>query len=109
LDDHAKRKATEIFVREALRGVRLIIDKPEEAADVLARRLKGGDAAFITDVLKRMTAMKVWGVNGGLERSTFDLTAGFYQKYGLVSGAVDFDKLAEPAAVDAALSTLSKR
>ena len=109
LDDPAKRKATAIFVREALRGVRLIVDQPEEAAEVLAKRLKGGDAAFIADVLKRMTAMKVWGVNGGLERATFDLTAGFYQKYGLLSGAVDFDKLAEPSVVEAALNTLAKR
>ena len=109
LDDPAKRKATEIFVREGLRGVRLIIDQPEEAANVLAKRLKGGDVAFIADVLKRMTAMKVWGANGGLERSTFDLTADFYQKYGLLSGAVDFDKIAEPSFIDAALDALARR
>jgi sulfonate transport system substrate-binding protein len=109
LDNPAKHKATEIFVREALRGVRLIVDHPDQAADVLAKRLKGGDAAFITSVLKRMTAMKVWGINGGLERSTFDLTAQFYKKYGLLKGDPDFNALAEPSFVNAALKQLGKR
>jgi len=109
LDDQTKRRAIGIFVREALRGVRLIIDEPAQAAAVLATRQKNGDVALITDVLKRMTAMKVWGVNGGLERSTFDLTANFYREYGLLAGPVDFDKLAEPSFVDAAIRRLGKR
>lgn len=109
LDDQAKKGATEIFVREALRGVRLIADKPQEAAEVLAKRLKGGDVALITSVLQKMTAMNVWGINGGLERSTFDLTADFYRQYGLLNGAVDFAKLADSSFVDAALQQLGKR
>jgi ABC-type nitrate/sulfonate/bicarbonate transport system substrate-binding protein len=109
LDDPAKHKATAVFVREALRGVRLIVDHPDQAAAVLAKRLKGGDAAFIESVLKRMTAMKVWGINGGLERSTFDLTAQFNKKYGLLKGDPDFNALAEPSFKDAALKTLGTR
>lgn len=109
LDNAEKRKATETFVREALRGVRLIVDHPDQAADVLAKRLKGGDAAFIKNVLERMTAMKVWGIDGGLERSTFDLTAKFYQKYGLLKGDVDFNALAEPSFRDAAIKALGQR
>jgi ABC-type nitrate/sulfonate/bicarbonate transport system substrate-binding protein len=109
LSDPEKRKATAIFVREALRGVRLIVDHPDQAAAVLAKRRKSNDEAFITDVLKKMTAMKVWGINGGLEQSVFDRTQAFYKKYGLLQGDVAFDKIAEPAFRDAALKELGKR
>jgi ABC-type nitrate/sulfonate/bicarbonate transport system substrate-binding protein len=109
LDDPAKREATGIFVREAFRGVRLIVDHPEQAADVLAKRLKSNDAPFIASVLKRMTAMNVWGLNGGLERSTFDLTEQFYKKYGLLNGDVDFNALADPSFIDSALKALGSR
>jgi hypothetical protein len=53
--------------------------------------------------------MQVWGINGGLERSTFDLTAQFYKKYGLLSGDVDFKALAEPSFIDAAVKALGSR
>jgi NitT/TauT family transport system substrate-binding protein len=109
IEDDAKHKATDIFVREALRAVRYIIDQPDGAAEVLAKRLKSGDVALIANVLKKMSAMKVWGINGGLERSTFDLTADFYRKYGLLDGPVDFDKLADASFIDAALKEVGNR
>lgn len=105
----AQRKALEIFVGGAQKGVRYILDQPEAAARILVARLKDGDAELITAVLKTMTGMGVWAVNGGLERTVFDTTAQFYQKVGMLSGQVDYDKLVDPGVLEPTLRELGRR
>jgi len=108
-DDVGKRAAIETFVRNGLRGVRYINEHPDEAAKVLAHRLKSTDASLETETLKTMNKMKVWGLDGGLDRKVFASTAAFYQKNGMLTGAVDYDKLVDDRFVKAALARLDHK
>ncbi|WP_205648869.1 ABC transporter substrate-binding protein [Acuticoccus kandeliae] len=109
LADPDKRAALEIFLREALRGVRLIMDEPEEAAKVMAARLKIDDVEGTAKVLEEMTKLGVWGANGGLDRDVFEFSEDVYREHGDVTKDVPYEALVDTSIADAAVAALGAR
>lgn len=109
LNDPNQRKAMEIFVRDGIKGVRYVMDHPEDAAKVLAKRMKVDDVEGLTATLKKINSMGVWGVNGGLDKSVLDFSQKVYRESGDVTQDVPYDKLVDSSIVDAALKEVGKR
>jgi NitT/TauT family transport system substrate-binding protein len=109
LNDAKEREAMTIFIREGVRGVRYVLDHPDEAAKVLAKRMKVDDVEGLTATLKKINSMGVWGVNGGLDKEVLDFSQKVYRESGDVTQDVPYDKLVDGTLVDAALKDLGKR
>lgn len=109
LDDPKQRAALQIFIREGIRGVRFIIDNPAAAAEVMEKRLNQNDVAGMTEILKKVTALGVWGVNGGIDRPVLDFSEKVYRDSGDVTADVPYEKLVDTSLVDASLKTLGTR
>jgi len=109
LSDPKQRAAMQIFVREGIRGVRYVIDNPEEAAKILAKRMKTDDVAGLTETLKKLNTLGVWGINGGIDKDVLDFSQKVYRESGDVTADVPYDKLVDTSLVDASLKELGKR
>jgi ABC-type nitrate/sulfonate/bicarbonate transport system substrate-binding protein len=109
LSDPDQRKAIDIFVREGIRGARFIVDKPEAAAAILEKRMKTGDIGLVTDTLREINKLGVWGVNGGLDHSTYDFTDKTLHDMKVTTVSTPYDKIINTGPVDAALAALGKR
>jgi NitT/TauT family transport system substrate-binding protein len=109
LKDAKEREAMQIFIREGIRGVRYVIDHPDEAAKVLAKRMKIDDVEGLAATLKKINSMKVWGVNGGIDKDVLDFSQKVYRESGDVTADVPYDKLVDSSLVDASLKDLGKR
>ena len=86
-----------------------MLDHPDEAAKVLAKRMKVDDVEGLTATLKKINSMGVWGVNGGLDKEVLDFSQKVYRESGDVTQDVPYDKLVDGTLVDAALKDLGKR
>jgi ABC-type nitrate/sulfonate/bicarbonate transport system substrate-binding protein len=110
LDDPAKRKALAAFVKATMEGARFIVDKPDEAANILSKQFKGDQPL---DLLKETVAMlnhgKVWGLNGGVSKELHDYTMAAYLDTKLVSKQVDYKEAFDPSLANEALKQLGKR
>ena len=109
LADANQRKAMEIFVREGIRGARYIVDHPDLAAVVMEKRLKTDDVPGMTNTLKKISALGVWGHNGGLDRSVLEFSQKVYRESGDVTADVAYDRLVDSSIVDASLKELGTR
>lgn len=109
LSDPKQREAMEIFIREGIRGVRFIMENPQAAAEVMEKRLKTNDVAGMTEILKKVTALGVWGVNGGIDREVIEFSHKVYRESGDVTADVPYEKLVDTSLVDASLKVLGKR
>ena len=109
LSDPKQRQAMQIFVREGIRGVRYILDNPAAAAEVLAKRMKVDDVAGLTETLKKINSLGVWGVNGGVDKDVLDFSQKIYRESGDVTADVPYEKLVDTSLVDASLKELGKR
>ncbi len=109
LADPKQREAMQIFIREGIRGVRYVMDHPDEAAKVLAKRMKVDDVAGLVETLKKINTLGVWGVNGGIDKDVLDFSQKVYRESGDVTQDVPYDKLVDSSLVDASLKELGKR
>lgn len=110
LDDPAKRKLLAAFVKATMQGARFIVDKPDEAANILSTQLKG-DVPL--DLVRQTVAMlnhgKVWGLNGGVGKELHEYTIAAYLDTKLVSKSVDYKDAYDPSLADQALKELGQR
>ena len=109
LSDPKQRQAMQIFIRDGIRGVRYVIDNPADAAKILAKRMKTDDVAGLTETLKKINSLGVWGVNGGIDKAVLDFSQKVYRDSGDVTADVPYDKLVDTSLVDASLKELGKR
>ena len=109
LSNAEKRKALQIFMTEGMKGARYIVDHPREAAEIMEKRLKGSDVDGMTEVLKQMTALGVWGINGGTERDVFEFSEDVYRSTGEIKSEVRYGDLMDTTLADASVKELGKR
>jgi NitT/TauT family transport system substrate-binding protein len=109
LSDPDRRKAMQIFIHEGIRGVRFIQENPAEAAKVLAKRMKVDDVAGLTETLKKINSMGVWGVNGGIDRDVIEFSHKVYRESGDLTRDVAYEQVVDTSLVDASLKDLGKR
>lgn len=109
LSDPDRRKAMQIFIHEGIRGVRFIMENPDEAAKVLAKRMKVDDVARLAETLKKINSMKVWGVNGGIDKDVIEFSHKVYRESGDLTKDVAYNQVVDTSLVDASLKDLGKR
>jgi NitT/TauT family transport system substrate-binding protein len=109
LKDQKQREALQIFIRDGIRGVRYVLDHPDEAAKILAKRMKIDDVASLTETIKKINTLGVWGVNGGINRDVLEFSEKVYRESGDVTKDVSYDQMVDTSLVDASLKTLGKR
>jgi NitT/TauT family transport system substrate-binding protein len=110
LNDPAKRKLLEAFVKATIQGARLIVDKPDEAAEVLLKQYKGDvPAELVKQTVAKLNHGKVWGINGGVGKQLHDYTMAAYLDTKLVSKQVDYKDAFDPSLADEAVKELGKR
>jgi NitT/TauT family transport system substrate-binding protein len=68
------RKALKGFVQGTIEGARFIMDNPVKAADVMHNILPDVDKDILVEVIGRLNATKVWGVNGGVDPEVTEFT-----------------------------------
>jgi NitT/TauT family transport system substrate-binding protein len=74
LADPKMRKALKGFVHGTIEGARFIMDNPEQAAGIMHKILPDVDKDILVEVIGRLNATKVWGVNGGVEPEITEFT-----------------------------------
>lgn len=109
LKDSNQREALQIFIRDNIRGVRYVLDHPDEATKILAKRMKIDDLGELTDTIKKINKLGVWGVNGGIDKAVLDFSEEVYRQSGDVTKDVTYDQMVDTSLVDASLKALGKR
>jgi ABC-type nitrate/sulfonate/bicarbonate transport system substrate-binding protein len=110
LDDPAKRKVLAAFVKATMEGARFIVDKPDEAANILSKQFKGDlPLDLLKETVAKLNHGKVWGLNGGVGKELHDYTMAAYLDTKLVSKRVDYNEAFDPSLVNEALKQLGKR
>lgn len=110
LDDPAKRKVLAAFVKATMEGARFIVDKPDEAANILSKQFKGDvPLDLLKETVAKLNRGKVWGLNGGVGKELHDYTMAAYLDTKLVSKHVDYNEAFDPSLANEALKQLGKR
>jgi ABC-type nitrate/sulfonate/bicarbonate transport system substrate-binding protein len=106
LRDAQLRKALALMVRAGIEGSRYILKNPDDAAEIISKRLKNGDVAALKETLRRVNALDIWGANGGLNRGNFEFTVQTYFDLGQLPRKVNYADLVDEALVDQALKVV---
>jgi len=110
LDDPAKRKVLAAFVKATMEGARFIVDKPDEAANILSKQFKGDvPLDLLKETVAKLNHGKVWGLNGGVGKELHDYTMAAYLDTKLVSKHVAYNEAFDPSLANEALKQLGKR
>ncbi len=110
LSDPAKKKAMEAYVEQsAIRGSRFIVDNPEEAVQILLKRVPSLDPAIAKQSVADLNRDKVWGINGGVDREVTDFTIKFTLDSKMLLTPVTFEQVVDPSLVNSALARTGKR
>jgi NitT/TauT family transport system substrate-binding protein len=110
LSDPAKKKAMEAYVEQsAIRGSRFVVDNPQEAVQILLKRVPSLDPEIAKQAVADLSRDKVWGINGGLERDVTDFTIKFTLDSKMVPTPVTYEQVVDPSLVNSALARTGKR
>lgn len=102
------RKALEILVRGGIEGSRFVQKEPAQAIEVMKKRMPAADASLIAEIIPKLNAQKVWGVNGGIERETVEFTAKTYNELAVLPSKPTYEQLVEPSLVEAVLKEIGR-
>ena len=106
--DPAKRKAIAILIEGGIYGARFIMENPDAAAQVLHKRVPEMPVAFIKKVIVDLNKLKVWGVDGGLDKEPVQFTSDLSVQYKEMARPVDAARVIDTEFVDQAVSALGK-
>jgi ABC-type nitrate/sulfonate/bicarbonate transport system substrate-binding protein len=108
LADPAKRKAFEALMEGSMLGARFIMKDPDKAAAIVQARVDSLDPALVKTVIKELTAQKLWGVNGGLDRDITDFTVKLAYDMGEIKTPLKHEQVMDDSINDAVLKKLGK-
>jgi NitT/TauT family transport system substrate-binding protein len=108
LANPARRSAFIRFMKASIMGARLVARDPEKGAEILHADVPDLDITLLNDVVKRLTAQKVWAVNGGIDADVVNFTAQLEYELGQVKSRMTADQVVDPSIVEAALKDLGK-
>ena len=110
LADPVKRAALQTYVDQAIvRASRYLVDNQDEAVKILLKRVPSLDPEIAKAAVTELTRDKVWGINGGTERSTMEFTAKFTVESQMVDKLVTYEQVVDPSLVESALSRMGRR
>lgn len=106
LADADSRKALKAFVRGTIEGARYIMDDPEGAAEVMGGILADVDKDLLVEVIKRLNATNVWGVDGGVEPHITEFTVKVQMEMGGLKQKLTVDDVLDRSLVDEVLAEI---
>jgi ABC-type nitrate/sulfonate/bicarbonate transport system substrate-binding protein len=106
LDDPAKRAVLQTFVEGNIYGARFIEKNPDQAAEILSKRAPDLPIDLVKSVVRQLNAMKIWGVNGGIDPGIVTFTSEASVKWGMIKSEVKPADIADDSLVKAALAKL---
>ncbi|MGV6872111.1 ABC transporter substrate-binding protein [Pseudochelatococcus sp. B33] len=106
LDDPRLAKIFQTLTEAGIRGSRLIMENPEEAAQILHERIPDLELEICRAAVLAMNKSNLWGVNGGLDPEIAEFTAELNKSLDILKTDIDPQQLLEPRFVDAALESL---
>lgn len=110
LQDPARRKALQAFVKGSIEGSRLVMDQPDRAAEIFYERVsKDVDLDLMKAAVRKLNEQKVWGPNGGIEEPIHDFTMKAYMEFHVVKEAVAYNDAFDPSLVEVALKEIGRR
>lgn len=109
LADAKKRAAMEIFIKGNIYGARYVMDHPDEAARILAKRVPDFGLDLIQPVIRELNAMRVWGYNGGIDADVVKFTSAVSLEWGVISKPVKPEDIIDASLVDKALADMGRR
>lgn len=109
LANPAKRRAFEALMTASIQGARFTAAYPEKAAELLHARVKDIDPGMIKDVVKHLTAQKLWAVNGGLDPEITAFTAELAAQTGEIKTVVKHEQVMDDSINQAVLKKLGKQ
>jgi NitT/TauT family transport system substrate-binding protein len=109
VENPAKRRAFEIFMKGIVHGSREIEANPEAAADVLAKRVPDLPRDLIIAALKELNTIKAWGTNGGIDAEMVTFTSDALVTWKMLPKAVTPQELVDDRFVKAALAEMGTK
>ena len=108
LADPARRSALVRFMKGSIMGARLAASSPQKGAEILHAHVPDLDVGLITAVVKRLSAQKVWAIDGGVDPSVVNFTAKVEYDLGQIKSPMTADQVVDPSIVETALKELPK-
>jgi ABC-type nitrate/sulfonate/bicarbonate transport system substrate-binding protein len=100
----------EAYVEQsAIRGSRFVMDNPQEAVQILLKRVPSLDPEIAKQAVADLNRDKVWGINGGVDRDVTDFTIKFTLDSKMVPTPVTYEQVVDPSLVNSALARTGKR
>lgn len=107
LADPIKRKALEQFVRiSILEGSRFVQKNPDRAGEIMQARSTETPLDLTKEVIRTMSAQKLWGVNGGMEPELIDFNVKLGVEMGALKRVVTAEESVDRTLVDKALKEI---
>ena len=108
LADPEKRKAFEKLIElSVIKGSRFVMTNPDEAAEVLQKRIPSLETGFIKEVVVNLNKAKVWGTDGGLNPQATDFSVELSLQDKSISRKIPADELLDHSLIDEALKHLA--
>jgi NitT/TauT family transport system substrate-binding protein len=106
LSDAKMRKALKGFVHGTIEGSRFIMDHPEQAADVMHKILPDVEKDLLLEVIKRLNATHVWGVNGGVKPEITEFTVNVQMEMGGLKQKLTADQVLDRSLVEEVIAEI---
>jgi NitT/TauT family transport system substrate-binding protein len=109
MDNPAKRRAFEIFIKGIIYGSREIEANPQATGQILAKRVPDLPPDLILAALKELNTIKAWGTNGGIDREMVTYTSDALVNWKMLSRPVTPDELVDDRFVKGALAEMGTK
>jgi len=108
IDNPRLAAAYQALTEAGIRAARFIMEKPDEAAEIMHARVPDLDLGFLNAVVRDLNGEKLWGVDGGIDPSIEEYTAGLNMKLGNLPVALPAGDVLDQRFVAAAISKLGQ-
>ena len=109
LADPAKRKALKLFLKGSILGARFIVDHTDEASQILIAGRPDLPPDLVKSVMADLVKMKVYGVNGGIDRDVIDYNVKLSVDLKMLASPVKYEEVADRSLVDEILKEIGTR
>jgi len=102
--------AVEALIEAILKAHRSVEEKPDRAKEAALKLLPGTKPSTIDAIAKTYRELRIWDVNGGVNRQRGETSLKFFEETGLVKkGLLTFDRVFEPEPLEKVLKKIGRR
>ncbi len=107
--DPVKHKALETFIEGGIIGARFVMDNPDAASELLAKRVPDMGLDLIKGVVRELDTMKVWGVDGGNDPEVISFSSKALKDLDMVAREMKPEEVMDMSITDEAIAKLGKK